>query len=392
MTIPRKKVLWLIKGLGRGGAERLIETSIPYFNRVVFDYEVAYFLPKKNDIVPALERVKIPVFCVNYKSPFDIPGLYRLLRLVRERRPDILHLHLPYTGVIGRVVGRLAGVKNIVYTEHNVMEAYNPVTRFFNLMTYPLNRTTIAVSEGVRRSIMKRWISRRTNLVTIRNGVDLDNSITGKPPEKTKSSLGIPSFHQVVGNVAHIRPEKGHKYLLYAAKRVIEQRPEVTFVIVGREKMVDEIGRLKKLSSELGIDKNVIFTGFREDIFDLMRTFDIFVLSSLFEGLPIALLEAMSLGKPVVTTSVGGIPEVIIDGVNGFLVPAKDPELLAQKIIQLLKDDNLRASFSQNAIRTIREHFNLQEMVRKVEEIYSGILAANSTSSWSKKGRRNSRL
>jgi glycosyltransferase involved in cell wall biosynthesis len=376
MTIPLKKVLWLIKGLGRGGAERLIEASIPYFNRAVYDYEVAYCLPNKKDIVPALEQAKIPVFCVNYKSPFDIPGLYRLLHLIRERRPDILHLHLPYTGVIGRVVGRLAGVKNIIYTEHNVMEAYHPVTRFFNLITYPLNRFTIAVSEEVQRSIMKRWISRRTNLVTIRNGVDLDNNIAGETPEKTKSSLGIPPFHQVIGNVAHIRPEKGQKDLLYAAKRVIEQRPKVTFVIVGREKMVGEIDRLKKVAAELGIEENVIFTGYREDVFDLMRTFDIFVLSSLFEGLPIALLEAMSLGKPVVTTSVGGIPEVIIDNVNGFLVPSKDPELLAQKIIQLLKEDNLRASFAQNAIHTIQEHFSLQEMVKKVEEIYSGILVS----------------
>jgi glycosyltransferase involved in cell wall biosynthesis len=374
MAIPCIKVLWLIKGLGRGGAERLIETSIPHFNRAVFDYEVAYCLPKKNDIVPALERAKIPVFCVNHKYPFDILGFYRLLRLIHERRPDILHLHLPYTGAIGRVVGRLAGIRNIVYTEHNVMEVYPLITRFFNLITYPLNKTTIAVSEEVKRSIMKHWISRRTNLVTIRNGVDKEHIVEVISPEKMKASLGIPSSHRVVGNVAHIRPEKGQEYLLHAARRVIEQRPEVTFVIVGREKMAGEISRLKKMSSELGIDKNVIFTGFREDIYDLMGIFDLFILSSLFEGLPIALLEAMSLGKPVVATAVGGIPEVIEDGVNGFLVPAKAPQLLAEKIVQLLKEDDLRTSFSQNAIRTIREHFSLKEMVRKVEEIYLNIM------------------
>jgi glycosyltransferase involved in cell wall biosynthesis len=374
IKIPRKKVLWLIKGLGRGGAERLLEASIPYFNREVFEYEVAYCLPQKNDIVPALEQANIPVFCVNHKSPLDIPGLYRLWRLVRGRRPDILHLHLPYTGIIGRLVGRLAGVKNTVYTEHNVFEVYHPVTRLLNLITYPLNKITIAVSEEVQRSIMKHWISRRSHPITIRNGVDADYLAAGTPPDKMKASLGIPSSHKVVGNVAHIRHEKGQEYLLQAARRVIEQQPEVTFVIVGREKIAGEIDRLKKMASELGIEKNIIFTGFREDIYDLMGIFDIFILSSLFEGLPIALLEAMSLGKPVVATAVGGIPEVIKDGVNGFLVPAKDPQLLAEKIVQLLKEDDLRTSFSQNAIRTIREHFSLKEMVRQVEEIYSSIL------------------
>ena len=374
--MPRKKILWLIKGLGRGGAERLLELSIPYFNRTAYDYEVVYFLPHKNDAVPALKRANIPVFCANIKYPFDVPGLWRLLRLIRERQPDILHIHLPYTGILGRVIGRLAGVKNIVYTEHNVMEKYHPLTRLFNLVTYPMNNAAIAVSEEVERSMEKYWFSRHTRHLVIKNGIELaEDNVPNDVLIKTREALGIPATHKIAGNVAHIRPEKGHEYLIQAAKITVDRYPEITFVIVGREKYSGEIKRLEGIAKRLGIKQNVIFTGFRHDVAALMSIFDVFILSSLAEGLPLALLEAMVQGKPVIATSVGGIPEVIKDGVNGFLVPPKDPQALADKIIQLLEDHNLRVSISENAMRTVKERFGIQEMVKKVEEVYLDILA-----------------
>ncbi len=370
----RIKILWLIKGLGMGGAERLLETAIPYFDREKFDYEVAYCLAAKNDAVPALENANIPVHCLNFRKNYDPRGIYNLLRLLRERRPQIFHLHLPYTGILGRVAGRLSGVKAIIYTEHNVMEKYHPVTRWLNLATYPLNERVIAVSDEVERTIVKHRLSRGTDRVVIRNGIKLDGEgLTGQP-EKTKHDLGIPLSHKVVGNIAHIRPEKGHEYLLQAARLVLTHRDDVTFVIVGREKIPGDMQRLERLAGELDIRQNVIFTGFRQDVPELIGVFDLFALSSLFEGLPLALLEAMLQGKPAVATSVGGIPEVIEDGVDGFLVPARDPAALAEKIRQLLDDDALRRAMSHNASATVREHFGIAEMVKKVEQVYCDVL------------------
>jgi glycosyltransferase involved in cell wall biosynthesis len=374
--MPRKKVLWIIKGLGRGGAERLLESSIPYFNRTVYDYEVVYFLPHKNDVVPVLKQANIPVFCVNIKFPLDILGLWRLQSLLRERRPDILHIHLPYAGILGRVAGRMAGVKNIVYTEHNIMEKYHPLTRLFNLATYSMNNIAIAVSEEVKHSMERYRLSKHTRHIVIKNGIDLvANDVPGDAIIKTREALGIPATYKIVGNVAHIRPEKGHEYLLQAAKIVVDRYPEITFVIVGREKTSGEIKRLEGIAKELGIKQNVIFTGFRQDVAALVSIFDVFVLSSLAEGLPLALLEAMVRGKPPVATAVGGIPEVIEDGVNGLLVPPKDPQAIATKIIQLLEDQDLRVSISANAVRTVKERFGIQEMIKKVEAVYSDILA-----------------
>ena len=373
--MTRSKVLWLIKGLGPGGAERLLTTAIPHIDRSAFDYEVAYCLPHDNDLVPEFKSADIPVFCLDLKTSLDPRGPYRLFRLLQNRKPQILHIHLPYSGILGRVIGRLAGVRGIVYTEHSVMEMYHPLTRLLNLLTYPLCRTTIAVSEEVQHSIIKHRITRRNKLLVIRNGVDLNcGSTGGGQPDKTREVLGIPANHKVVGNVAHIRPEKGHDYLMRAAKIVLDRYPDVTFVIVGRENMNGEIGRLEELAAGLGIRKRVIFTGFRQDVSNIMCIFDLFVLSSLYEGLPLALLEAMSMGKPAVAPQVGGIPEVIKDGQNGLLVQPRNPEELAEKILQLLQDHVLRSKMSQNAAQVVRERFSIQEMVRSVEQVYSDVL------------------
>ncbi|MFX1538614.1 MAG: glycosyltransferase, partial [Promethearchaeota archaeon] len=249
----RKKVLWLIKGLGTGGAEKLLSTAIPFLNRGAFDYEMAYLLSQKNDLIKEFKSADIPIFCLNVRTSFDFRSSYRLFRLLRDRKPEILHIHLPYTGIIGRVIGRLAGIENIIYTEHSIMEMYLPITRMLNLITYPLNDVTIAVSEEVQRSIARYKITRHCEPIVIHNGISLDQlNRYGKNEGQTKQALGIPSNHKIIGNVAHIRPEKGQEYLIRAAKLVINQLPEVTFVVVGRQKSGGDINHLKNLSASLG--------------------------------------------------------------------------------------------------------------------------------------------
>lgn len=373
--MSRKRILWLIKGLGRGGAEKLIESSLPYFDRDKFEYEIAYFLPYKNDVVPSIKKANIPVYCPDVTSALDVAGLVRLGRLLHERKPDILHIHLPFTGILGRTIGRLAGVKNIVYTEHNIIEKFHPVTRFLNLLTYPMNHTAIAVSEEVERSMERHWLSRRSNHIVIKNGIELGREQTS--PENLaalKKTLNIPLSHKIVGNVAHIRPEKGHEFLIQAAKLVIDQFPQVTFVVVGREKYSGEIDRLNSIAKSFHIEDRVIFTGYRDDVPVLMDLFDIFTLSSLAEGLPLALLEAMLRGKPAVSTSVGGVPEVIQDGKNGFLVESRNPEQLAQKILRLLEDEDLSAKISHEAVITVEKQFGIESMIKKIEGVYTTVL------------------
>lgn len=365
------KVMWLIKGLGLGGAERLLVDALPYLDRTTFDYELAYLLPTKNDLVPRLKEADVPVVCCPIKNLSDGFGLFRLVRLLKERDVDVLHCHLPYAGVIGRLAAKLAGVSAVVYTEHNVTKMYHPITAMLNRATYRFDDVTIAVSETVAKSFNDGWWGRPRRVKVIPNGIDLSRiGEDGRSVQAIRDSLGIKHENSVVGNVANLRPEKGHTYLLESAKLVIEAHPDVTFVVVGGEKTPGILESLRERAGKLGIHDRVVFTGSRQDATDLMRTFDLFVLSSLFEGLPVALLEAMALGVPPICTAVGGIPEVISNGVNGFLVEPERPDLLARRMIQVLEDSNLRSDMAQNARKTIASRFSIKAMVTEVEAAY----------------------
>jgi glycosyltransferase involved in cell wall biosynthesis len=216
------------------------------------------------------------------------------------------------------------------------------------------------------------------NVVTVLNGVDTRkvNLSYFKETSAVRESFGIPREDFVVGNIAHIRPLKGHRYLLQAAKIVIEDCPNTTFLIVGREKTREAREALEAQATQLGIREKIIFTGFREDAIRILAACDLFVLSSLYEGLPVALLEAMALGKPPVVTAVGGIPEVVTDGVDGFLVQPKDYEGLANRIIALIRDGELRGQISGRAAKKIEEKFSLRDMIGRVEDIYNQVLSA----------------
>ena len=376
----RKKVMWLIKGLGAGGAEGLLSTAIPYLDRRRFQYEVAYLLPNKNDLVPEFNRADIPVFCLDANRAHDPTVGFRLVKLLKERKVDILHIHLPYTAILGRLSAQLAGVLAVVYTEHNVLEMYRPLTRFFNRLTYPLDTVTITVSDEVQRSALRWKMLGPRKVRTIPGGVDLqeiESRLRDLNKHRVKASIDIPQDHLVVGNVAHIRPEKGHVHLIEAAAKVLEQYPKTTFVIVGREKVDGALQELKTKAAALGIQHRMVFTGFQKDVVAILSTFDVFVLSSLHEGLPIALLEAMAVGVPPVATAVGGIPEVIEDGENGFLVEPKNPTAMSQKIGVLLENPELRGIMSRKARSRVHEKFNIQRMVEGVEDVYALALGAN---------------
>jgi glycosyltransferase involved in cell wall biosynthesis len=371
----RKKVFWLIKGLNRGGAEQLLTLSLPYLERAAFDYELGYLLPYKTDLVPEFERWGVPTFCLNARSPLDLGIGLRLARLLKERQVDLLHVHSPYPAILGRIVCKLRGPKAVVFTAHSMLGSFNPLTRLFIQLTAPLDQTTIAVSQAVRRSFVQGTILKPRNIEVIYGSIDADKfNGVGRPPEQVRASLGIPSGHMVVGNVAHLRSHKGYGYFLDAARRIREHCPDTTFIIVGREMKQGYQAMLETRADELGIKESVIFTGFLDDPLPVVNLFDVFMMSSIYEGLPVSLLEAMAMGKPPVATAVGGVPEVIQDAVNGFLVEPRSPEALARKVIELLRDDRLRAAMSQRARATVEERFTIKAMVREIERVYQAVL------------------
>jgi glycosyltransferase involved in cell wall biosynthesis len=263
----------------------------------------------------------------------------------------------------------------LVYTEHNVWDRYHRATYWGNLLTFPRNDYVFAVSNHVQESIRYPWfVAHRTMppLESLYHGPDrvAVYAASKSDPIGVRNELDIPPGVPVVGTVANLKSHKGHEYLLRAACIVKSEIPGTRFVLVGRGPME---ALLRRRVHELRLDEEVIFAGFREDALRLTNCFDVFALPSLHEGLSIALIEAMALGKPAIVTSVGGLPEVVEDGTQGSVVPPRDPVALADAIVRMLRDDALRKSFGI-ASRERARAFDVEQAVSRVGDVYGELL------------------
>jgi glycosyltransferase involved in cell wall biosynthesis len=363
-----RTILHLIKGLGRGGAEQILVSSVRHGDTGRFRYEVAYLLPWKDALVPELEALGATVHCLDgARGAAWIP---RLRGLLRERRVDLVHAHSPHAAIGARLVVR---DQPLVYTEHNVWPRYRRVTYWGNVLTYPRNDHVFAVADEVRSSVAyPAWLRfrRMPPVETLYHGPDptvLERAASSNGA--IRRELGIPAGAPVVGTIGNLKPHKGHPYLLEAAARIHDVLPEVRFVVVGHG---PEEQDLRERTSRLGLDDVVRFAGFRTDAVEVAATFDVFVLSSLFEGLSIALLEAMALGKPVVVTSVGGLPEAVEHDKQGLVVPPGSSEALADAILGLLRDPSLRRRLGDEAVRRSTD-FDIRRSVRRMEDVYEAM-------------------
>jgi glycosyltransferase involved in cell wall biosynthesis len=367
----RVRVFHLIKGLGRGGAEMLLAEGLRFADRQRFDYAYGYLLPWKNAVVPCLTAAGAEVTCFRAGTNVAIalsPG--RIAAHLRKLGVHVLHCHLPIAGVVGRVAGRLAGVP-VVYTEHNAMERYRRVTRRLNLLTWAWQDRVIAVSQGVADSIRGR-VGTRALVEVIQNGVDTDRfRRNGSDGEHVRDELGIPTAAPVIGTVAVFREQKRLQDWLAAAWLLGERHPDAHFILVGDGPLRDSIGRLV---NTLGLGNIVHLPGLREDVRPYLAAMDVYLISSQFEGLPVALLEAMAMECAVVATAVGGIPEVLGAGDCGMLVEPGRPDRLAAAVSNLLTGGTSLRARGQSARCIVEARFSLGQMVRRVEATYAEVV------------------
>jgi glycosyltransferase involved in cell wall biosynthesis len=359
------RVLVLAKGLGRGGTERLIVGAARHLDRSQFELVVAYLLPWKDAFVADIEATGTEVVCLDAPRPTSVAWLPRLRRLVRERAIDVVHTHMPLPAVAARLAlpGRRPA---FVHTEHNMWDRYRRPTRWANAATYRRNARVIAVSDGVAGSIRSS-----VPVEVVVHGTDPSLAVTGEAARAAaRADLGVAPDARVVGSVGNFTAKKDQATLLRAVAEVpaadLGGGGDAVLVLVGLGPLE---GELRALARDLGIAERVVFAGSRDDVFALLPALDVFALSSRFEGLPIALLEAMASGVAPVATRVGGIPEVINDGRDGVLVDPGDPTGLAAALTRVLGDDDERARIGACA-RARAGDFDLVHAVRRAEEIY----------------------
>jgi glycosyltransferase involved in cell wall biosynthesis len=362
------KILHVIKSLGRGGAEMLLPETLRLHDQQAFEFHYIYFLPWKNQMVTAIQECGGVVTCISASNNVQLVlKAGKVADYVRKHQIDLVHAHLPWAGVVARMVGRITAVP-VIYTEHNKQERYHKLTRWMNLATMNWLTRAIAVSGDVEASIRKHKKDLRVRVQTVLNGVNMQRFAPAFPgAAAVKSSLGIPAQAAVVGTVAVFRFQKRLDVWMDVAAAILEQQPDVHFVIVGDGPFKEMLTAKRKA---LSLENRIHFAGLQEEVRPYLSAFDIYMMSSVFEGLPIALLEAMSSGCAVVSTNAGGIREVVRNEVDGLVCDVDDFGKLPDMAISVLRDKVKREGLAVNARKRVAESFSMDKMVKDLESIY----------------------
>lgn len=358
--------------------ERLILLFSEYFSCEKFELHVACpNLP--GELNSELLKYKVKIHNIPFSSTFDLVSIRMLRRIILKNNIDIVHSHQERTLLHAYLATRFLKKRPyVLQTEHNRSidgwEEYVSKNMFVFIGSILLgNRIDkyIAVSKAVKNFLVQKQKIKNENVAVIPNAVN--TSIFKKIYEDenriiNRSKFGIKEEEIIIGTVARLELQKGHTYLLQAAKLCIEENRNIKFLLVGdgslRQKLICE-------SKDLGILENVIFMGWRTDIPELMRCMDIFLLPSLWEGMPLVVLEAMSTGIPVIATKVSGTPEIIHHNKNGLLIEPKNIGDMYEKLKYLIKNSDERHRLSMNAQIYINESFTAEIMTGKIESIYS---------------------
>ncbi|WP_406299291.1 glycosyltransferase [Embleya sp. NBC_00888] len=360
----RVRVLWLAKGLGRGGAEQLLVNCARRLDGERYEVEVAYVLPWKDALVPALRELGITVHCLGGGRVWPV----RLRALLRARDYGLIHTHMPVPAVAARV---FSGKVPIVHTEHNMWPRYRRPTRIANAWTYRRNNGVIAVSAAVAESIEPARLRRGTVPTVIHHGPDLGDAFAGPGArERARQALDLDQDAFTVGSVANFTPKKDQLGLLAAHALVRERHPEAVLVLIGSGPLE---ATLRERASRPDLKGSVVFAGSRGDVPALLPAFDVFALSSRQEGLPVSLMEAMTVGLPSVVTAVGGMPEIVTDGVEGAVVPAGDPAAFADALVAFATEPARRRACGEAAAERSDE-FDVAGAQRRIEDVYARVL------------------
>jgi glycosyltransferase involved in cell wall biosynthesis len=308
----------------------------------------------------------------------DLEALFDMWRIIKKYNPLIVHTHSSKAGLLGRLAAKLAGVPIIVHSPHgHVFVGYfGPIkTKIFIILERLASRITdkiIALTQREKEDHIRLRIGSEDTFVIIHSGVEL-NKFKEMPlieGQNLRKNLGLPEDALIIGTSGRLEPVKGPEFLIKAANRIISQYPNTFFLFVGDGSLRRD---LEKKALDLGIEKNIVFLGWRNDVSKIISIYDIFVLPSLNEGMGRVLVEAMALGKPIVASNAGGIPDLITHGKTGFLVPPKNSKELAKYIQILLENKEKRVKMGL-AGKKMALNFSKEIMVSKTVELYQHLM------------------
>jgi glycosyltransferase involved in cell wall biosynthesis len=376
MAKRQNRILHVITESGPyGGAQR--NTFLTVRGLIEDGYDTELICGPGGPLIQEARAAGVPVYVmadlVRPVHPVkDCRALVQLYRLFRSRRYHIVHTHSVKAGLLGRLAAWCARVPVIIHTLHGVPFRISGdfKSRFYILYERLLGLITrcfVCVGEVLRQEISAWKIAPEKKLTTIYSGIDFTSYVPQYTALETKQKLGAEGAWPIVGCIGRLSEQKAQHYLVEAAALLTDKYPQIKLLLVGEGGLRSF---LEKQIQDLGLSSNVVLLGERDDIADLLNVFDVYAMSSRWEGVGRALTEAMHMGLPVVATSVDGVTELISDEKTGLLVPPQNPRSLAAAIDRLSVDRELAKSLGASARQRVKDLMDGQQMVRAIEELY----------------------
>ncbi|HET8945489.1 MAG TPA: glycosyltransferase [Candidatus Polarisedimenticolia bacterium] len=371
-----RRVLHLLSTLERGGTEMALLRLLPRMDPAAWSFRVAW-LHGPGDLAPAFaEACEAVPTCLDLRFKADLRVLPRLVDLVRREGIDLVQTHMDLADYYGAAAARLTG-RHLVSIRQNADEFRTrrtwkrPPFLLLEQLSYAAADAVVAVSEGLVDFLARAEGLPRHKTVVIPNGVD--ESLAARAPEQAaaRRALGLPSGGPIVGTVGRLAQQKGQVYLLQAFPEILRERPEARLVLAGEG---PERPRLEAEACRLGIDGRVIFLGHRDDVPTVLAALDQFAFPSLWEGMPMALIEAMLLERPVVAARGVGMDELVSDGITGLVVEPRDPAGTARALLRLLRDPREAARMGEAARRRVLDRHGLGRVAGEFDRLYRRVL------------------
>jgi len=333
-------------------------------------HEARLICPEGSGIHEQALAAGLPVIPIRFRTELDPTVFFKIYRAIRRFDPQVVHLHSRRGADFwGGLAARACRVKAVILSRR----VDYPVRRDpFSVLKYGcLCDKIITVSNAIKKVLIAGKVSPE-KIVCVHSVVDPD-AYNVRQNGNVREELGIPEDAPLIGIVAQLIERKGHKYLFDALPAILSKFPNTKVLVLGRGPLE---ARLRQQVVDLGVSESVIFAGFRKDIPILLSELDILVHPALMEGLGVAILQAMASGIPVIATPVGGIPEAVIDGVTGLLVPPRNSEALGTAVLRLLSSPDIRMAMGQEGKRAVQERFSLDSMVEGTLKVYREVLTA----------------
>ncbi|MDR2399450.1 MAG: glycosyltransferase family 4 protein [Endomicrobium sp.] len=369
------KVCYIITKLELGGAQKVALHVAKNINKDIFD---SFIIAGNGGILDGIIAKKIELYSlkdfVREISPLkDLKTLFEIYTVLKRERPNIVHTHSSKAGILGRIAAKLAGVKTIVHTIHGYgfNETQNWIVKNFYIFLEKFcalfsDKLIVVTKEDIKKGLHYK-IAKEDTFVLIRAGIDTKFYKSFVPNPEFKPELGISRDMKVVTTIGPFKPQKNLRDFIRAASIVSKRIDNVIFLVVGDGEQRKE---LEALIESLNLKYKILILGWRSDIVEILKASDIFVLTSLWEGLPCTIIESMCCSIPVIANAVDGVKEIVKDRETGFLIEPYDYEKTAENVVYLLNDKHILKDMGLKGFNSISQDYDINTSVKQHENLY----------------------